>query len=256
MTLLPSQAFAEEARPCHRPRRLRRLPCLRGELQGMEHRRLRRGAVRPAPLWRRCLRRLAEPRPHLRGGAGGRRDRRRGGRGAHRAFPEILPALRGRALRHRLPDRRLLQALGRRHRAGRRGQMHRLRAVRLGLPVWRARDGPCRRRHEEMHAVHRPHLQRDDRRGRSGAVLRAHLPGQCPPFRRSRRPGVGRIDHGRRARRHGPDAGAGDAAGQQIPAAARHASRLPTAPAFLPLAENTDGAKGFFAWLDGVLERI
>ena len=23
-----------------------------------------------------------------------------------------------------------------------------------------------------------------------------------------------------------------------------------------PLAENTDGAKGFFAWLDGVLERI
>ena len=25
---------------------------------------------------------------------------------------------------------------------------------------------------------------------------------------------------------------------------------------FLPLAENTDGARGFFAWLDGVLERI
>jgi hypothetical protein len=24
----------------------------------------------------------------------------------------------------------------------------------------------------------------------------------------------------------------------------------------LPLAENTDGARGFFAWLDGVLERI
>jgi Fe-S-cluster-containing dehydrogenase component len=24
----------------------------------------------------------------------------------------------------------------------------------------------------------------------------------------------------------------------------------------LPLAENTDGAKGFFAWLDGMLERI
>ena len=111
MTLLPSQASPEEARPGHRPRRLRRLPCLRGELQGMEHRRLRRGAVRPASLWRRRLRRLAQPRPHLRGGAGGRRDRRRGRRGAHRAFPEILPALRGRALRHRLPDRRLLQAL-------------------------------------------------------------------------------------------------------------------------------------------------
>jgi hypothetical protein len=24
----------------------------------------------------------------------------------------------------------------------------------------------------------------------------------------------------------------------------------------LPLAENSDGASGFFAWLDGVLERI
>jgi hypothetical protein len=24
----------------------------------------------------------------------------------------------------------------------------------------------------------------------------------------------------------------------------------------LPLAENTDGARGFFAWLDGALERI
>ncbi len=24
----------------------------------------------------------------------------------------------------------------------------------------------------------------------------------------------------------------------------------------LPLAENTDGAKGFFAWLDGMLDRI
>jgi hypothetical protein len=24
----------------------------------------------------------------------------------------------------------------------------------------------------------------------------------------------------------------------------------------LPLAENTDGAKGFFGWLDGMLDRI
>ena len=220
MTLLPSQPFAEEARPGHRPRRLRRLPRLRGELQGVEHRRLRRGLVRPASLRRRRFRRLAQPRPHLRGRAGGRRDRRRGGRGAHRAFPEILPALRRRALRHRLPDRRVLQALGRRHRAGRRGQMHRLRAVRLGLPLWRARDGPCRRRHEEMHAVHRPHLQRDAARGRPRAVLRAHLPGQCPPFRRPRRSRVRGFGHGRRARRHGPDARARDAAGQQISAAA------------------------------------
>ena len=64
MTLLPSQRVAEEARPGHRPRRLRRLPCLRGQLQGMEHRRLRRGAVRPGSLRRRRFRRLAQPRPH------------------------------------------------------------------------------------------------------------------------------------------------------------------------------------------------
>ena len=136
--------------------------------------------VRPASLRRRRFRRLAEPRPHIRGGARGRRDRRRGGRGAHRAFPEILPALRRRALRHRLPDRRVLQALGRRHRAGRRGQMHRLRPVRLGLPLWRARDGPCRRRHEEMHAVHRPHLQRDVRK-RSTACRPACAPARPMP---------------------------------------------------------------------------
>ena len=110
MTLLPSQPAPQEARPGHRPRRLRRLPCLRGHLQGVEHRRLRRGAVGPGPLRRRRLRHLPQPHPHLRGRAGGRRDRRRGGRGAHRAFPEILPALRGCALRHRLPDRRVLQA--------------------------------------------------------------------------------------------------------------------------------------------------
>ena len=116
---------------------------------------------------------------------GGRGDRR-GGRGAHRAFPQILPALRGRALRHRLPDRRLLQARRRRHRAGRRGQVHRLRPVRLGLPLRRARDGSGGRRDEEMHAVHRPHLQRDAQGGRSRAVLRADLPGQCPPLWRSR----------------------------------------------------------------------
>ena len=46
--------------------------------------------------------------------AGGRG---RGGR-PHRAFPEILPALRGRGLRHGLPDRRLVQARRGRDRAG------------------------------------------------------------------------------------------------------------------------------------------
>jgi sulfite dehydrogenase (quinone) subunit SoeB len=40
-------------------------------------------------------------------------------------------------------------------------QVHRLQAVLVGLPLRRARVRRRRRRHEEMHAVHRPHLQRD-----------------------------------------------------------------------------------------------
>ena len=172
----------QETRPGHRPRRLCRLPRLRHQLQGVEHRRLRRSAVGPGPLRRRRVRHLPQPGPYLRGDPGRRRDRRRGGRGAHRAFPEILPALRRRALRHRLPDRRLLQAHRGRHRAGRRGHVHRLRPVCLGLSLWRARDGPRRRRDEEVHALRRPHLQRDDPGNRPGAVLRPDLPGQCAPL--------------------------------------------------------------------------
>ena len=90
-------------------------------------------------------RRLVQPRPHLRA------HLRRRGR-PHGAFPALLPALRDAGLRHRLPDRRLLQARLRRHRAGRRGQVHRLQAVQLGLPLRRARIRRRRRRDEEMHA--------------------------------------------------------------------------------------------------------
>ena len=46
-------AGPEEARPRHRPRHLRRLPRLRGQLQGMEHRRPLGAADRPRPLRRR-----------------------------------------------------------------------------------------------------------------------------------------------------------------------------------------------------------
>jgi hypothetical protein len=62
-------ATAQKTRPCHRSRRLRRLPRLRRVLQGMEHRRLWRRAVRPEPLWRGCVRHVPEPHPHLRGRA-------------------------------------------------------------------------------------------------------------------------------------------------------------------------------------------
>ena len=133
----PAAHREEEARPRHRPRHLRRLPGLRDRLQGMEHRRLS-----PAPL--------TDQRPLRRGADGVWFNRvhsyeveRDGATGtaAHRAFPALLPALRDAGLRHRLPDRRLLQARRGRHRAGQRGHLHRLQAVRLGLPLRRARDG-------------------------------------------------------------------------------------------------------------------
>ena len=62
-----------------------------------------------------------------------------GARQPHRAFPPLLPALRGAGLRHRLPHRRVVQARRGRHRAGQHRHLHRLQAVFLGLPVRRAR---------------------------------------------------------------------------------------------------------------------
>ena len=144
--------------------------------------------------------------------------RGRGGR-AHRALPEILPALRGRGLRHGLSDRRLVQARRGRHRAGQREHLHRLQAVLVGLPLRRARVRPRRRRHEEMHAVHRPHLQREPRARGAPAGLRHGVPDQGAVFRRSRRPEFGRLRPRRDPRRQGSDARTRLSPGQQIPAA-------------------------------------
>ena len=109
--------------------------------------------------------RLVQPRAQLRGraGIGARRSTRSRTAGDDPALPALLPALRNAGLRDRVPDRRQLQARRGRHRAGRRGQVHRLQAVLLGLPVRRARVFAGRRRDEEMHAVRRPHLQRESR---------------------------------------------------------------------------------------------
>ncbi len=65
MTSLP-QSTGQEARPRHRPRHLRRLPGLRHQLQGVEHRRPHGAADRHRPLRREPRRRLVQPRPHLR----------------------------------------------------------------------------------------------------------------------------------------------------------------------------------------------
>ena len=55
-------AAEEEARPGDRPRHLRRLPCLRDQLQGMERGRHRRPADRRAPVRRVAAGRLVQPR--------------------------------------------------------------------------------------------------------------------------------------------------------------------------------------------------
>ena len=103
-----------------------------------------------------------------------------GARQPHGAFPALLPALREAGLRHGLPDRRLLQARRGRHRAGRRGPLHRLQAVLLGLPLRRARVRRRCRRDEEMHAVRRPHLQRESGR-RTTACRPASRPARPRP---------------------------------------------------------------------------
>ena len=54
-------------------------------------------------------------------------------------FPRSCLHCEDAGLRHRLPHRRLLQARGRRHRAGQPGHLHRLQALFLGLSLWRAR---------------------------------------------------------------------------------------------------------------------
>ena len=75
------RAGAEAARAGHRPRHLRRLPCLRHRLQVLERPGPSRPALRPRPLRRRAGRRLAQPRPQL-----------RGRRGATAAAPSTSPA--------------------------------------------------------------------------------------------------------------------------------------------------------------------
>ena len=112
MTTLPA-ATREEARAGHRPRHLCRLPCLRDQLQGVEHRRPHGAAHRSQSLCGRRRRRVVQSHPHLRTDDGERQP--------HRAFSALVPALRGAGLRDGVSDRGLLQARIRRHRAGRSG---------------------------------------------------------------------------------------------------------------------------------------
>ncbi|CAA9281373.1 MAG: Anaerobic dimethyl sulfoxide reductase chain B, iron-sulfur binding subunit, partial [uncultured Acetobacteraceae bacterium] len=202
----------EEARPRHRPRYLRGLPSLRNQLQGVERLRPQRAVAGLQALLGGRGGRVVQPRPLLRGG--------RGRAGAHGALPALLPALRNAGLRHRLPHRRLLQAGRGRHRAGQRRDLHRLRPLRLGLPLRRAGDGRGLGRDEEMHALHRPHLQRNHPRSAAPAGLRHHLPHAGAALRRFGRPGQRGFATRGAARRPGFDARVGLRAGEQVPAAA------------------------------------
>jgi Fe-S-cluster-containing dehydrogenase component len=83
--------------------------------------------LRSRPLWRGPVRRLAQPRPHLRGDAGGERARRCISRA-----PACIA--RTRRLRDRLPDRRQPQARGGRDRAGQPEDLHRLRLCAWACP--------------------------------------------------------------------------------------------------------------------------
>ena len=169
MTSLPRNPEREEARPRHRSRHLRRLSCLRGQLQGMEQRRPHGAADRSRSLRRQAVGRLVQPRAHLRG----RRRRRRAAPCISRA-PACIASSRpaSRSARPAPPTSAPRTASC----WSTRMSVHRLQAVLLGLPLRRARIRLRCRRDEEMHALHRPDLQREPRGDRPRAGLRLDLP--------------------------------------------------------------------------------
>ena len=143
-----------------------------------------------------------------------------GGRTVH--FPQVLPALRGR--RPASPSARPARPTS----APRTASCWSTRTLCIGcrLCSWAcpygARELRCRSgRDEEVHAVHRPHLQRAicAEEDRMPACVRA-CPTGARHFGDLGDPDSRGLAAGRRARRLRPDAGARLHAGQQIPAAA------------------------------------
>ena len=116
-----------------------------------------------------------------------------------------------------------------------------------------------RRRHEEVHAVRRPHLQRDAGAGRPPAGVRARLSDRCPPFRRPRRSesDVSKLVAERDGYGLMPELGYNPVNRYLPPRERRNgASELP-APARTQTSRGTgNGALDkFFAWADKALSR-
>ena len=118
----------------------------------------------------RAARRLVQPRLHLRGG-------RSGADGAHRAFPKNCLHCENAATASPSARPAPPTSAPRTASCWSTTTLHRLQAVLLGLPLWRARVRRGRRRDEEMHALHRQDLQREPAAKRSA----------CPPASRPAR---------------------------------------------------------------------
>ena len=136
-------------------------------------------------------------------------------------------------------------------------RLHRLRLMRMGLPVRRPRNGSGREGDEKMHPLRGPHLQRKPARSGPRPVLRAHLPVRARAtlgiwvIRQRRQP------IGRRTRRYGPDAGARHQARKPILCRPAPKTRLPEFDVLAPfLAPRGREPKGFLGWLDKTLEKI
>ncbi len=179
-----------------------------------KHVRHGRAARRRARLRRGAHRHVLQPRADLRS--------RHLSRCRHDPLPEELSALRRPAVRAGVPDRRELQAQGRRHRAGRLRQVHRLQVLCVGLSVRRPRTRRRAPGDDQVHALRRPRP----------TTSNSHPPIASPPASRParhRRTALRRREGSRlrglegdpRTRRLSADARMEHAAGEPVPAAAQ-----------------------------------
>ena len=163
MTIACRDRDAQEARPGHRSRHLRRLPGLRGEqLQGVEHRRLLGTSDRPGPL-----------RQPTRWGPGST--------GSTVSRPARAPTAgrcisRAPACIARSPTASPCARPARPTSAPRTASCWSTPTPASAascapgpVPTAPANYDYVARRHEEVHPVHRPHLQREHPRGRNGS---------------------------------------------------------------------------------------